>query len=162
MHSSLAGAITAAACRAIAIVVGGVALCASLLGAVGFALVALYGMLVPNLGPVHAAFATSGVALAIPLITVIGVLIVTRRGTAERGAVAAAETQSAGTAALPPSGQPSGGGLDQALDWISANPRTATPKDSAPSVALGVSPDLRKIVLHGVDTALSQARPPLH
>jgi len=162
MKSSLAGAITAAACRAITVVVGGIALCASLLGAVGFALVALYSSLAPSLGPVHAAFATSGVALAIPMIVTIGVLIVTRSGTAEGRAEAATELERATAAGQPTPTHRSAGSLDQALDWITANPRTATLGALSLGVALGASPDLRKTVLHGVDAALSQARTELH
>lgn len=162
MKSSLAGAITAAACRAIAIVAAGVALCASLLGAVGFALVALYSTLTPSLGPVYAAFATSGIALAIPVIVTIGVLIVTRSGTAEGRAEAAAELGHATAAEQPTPTHRSGGGIDQALEWITSNPRTATLGALSLGVALGASPDLRKTVLHGVDTALSQSRSQLH
>jgi FtsP/CotA-like multicopper oxidase with cupredoxin domain len=154
MKTSLAAAISTAVLRAVAIVLGGIAVCASILGAVGFALVALYSFLAPDLGSAAAAFATSGAALAVPLAATVVIVVATRA--ARPAPIAAVTTQTAQPAAE------MGSGLDRALDWINENPRTAALGALSFGVVMGAYPELRTTVLEGVDTALTQARETVH
>ena len=156
MRSVQAATVMAAVFRAVTIVLGSVAVCASILGAVAFALVALHSALAPSLGPAGAAFATSGAALAMPMLVTLGVLVAARTSLAERTAPPKA------VAAAAPAARPTDGLVDQVVDWITENPGTATVGALSLGIALGISPDLRRTVLHGVDAALDQARPQLH
>jgi hypothetical protein len=154
MQDSLIGAISIAIARTVTIVLGGIALCASILGAIGFALVALYSFLVTDLGPAAAAFATSGVALAIPILVMVGVVAATRIWI--RGELPSELPVFTSRSKSPDEAM----AVNRALGWISDHPRTATLGALSFGVAMGAYPDLRKSVLEGVNTALAQTRVP--
>jgi hypothetical protein len=144
MNASFAAAISAAVFRAVAAVLGAIVLCACLLGAIGFALVALYTFLAPSLGPAMAAFAASGAALLVPALVTVGLMVATR----------ASEDR------LPfpvskPAMEPVAfqANVSSALTWISQHPRTATVGALGLGVALGASPDLRRSLLQGLEQA---------
>lgn len=142
---ALAAAVTAAVARAVAIVLGGVMLCAFILGAVGFALASFYTLLAPHLGPAAAAFATSGAALIVPTIVTVTILVVTRTTANAPGEIRLRAHLSAG--------------LKEAIDWIPVDPRAATTLGAlGAGVALGASSDIRETVLRGVDGTLAQGR----
>jgi hypothetical protein len=157
MRESVAGLIAIAVARATLMVFSGVALCAGMLAAIGFALVALYSSLSPTLGPAGAAFATSGAALAIPMAVTITALVATRRwilGELPAASnVASAHSTKDQVEAL---------GLQHTLGWISQNPKSATLGALSFGIALGAYPDLRRTLLNGVDTALDQHRASVH
>ena len=158
MRTSIAGAITIAIGRAAVIVLGGIALCTCVLGAIGFALVAFYSFLAPTLGAAGAALATSGVAIGIPLAVIVTTLVIMRAWTMD-GYTAAPSIPTVATA-------PSGGRqlepmrLENTLGWIADHPRTATLGALSLGIALGAYPDLRKTILSSVESTLSQDRVP--
>ena len=156
MKTSLAAALSMAVMRAVAIVLGAVALCACILGAVGFALAALYSLLAPELGPASAAFATSGAALIMPALVTAAILVATRSSSTLRLPEAVVADAAAHRK------QPPGNSIGPALDWITANPRAATLGALGLGVALGASPDLRRTVLQGLDSALAEGRASIH
>jgi hypothetical protein len=145
-NASLAAAISAAVFRAVATVLGAVVLCACILGAIGFALVALYSMLSPSLGPATAAFATSGAALIVPALVTAGIVAATRR-VEDRLPI---PTPARKSAAQPAQAQAYAA---SALEWVAENPRTATVGALGLGVALGASPELRKSLLQGFEQA---------
>ncbi len=157
MRESLASLIAIAVGRTTLMVFSGVAFCACVLAAIGFALVALYSFLSPALGPAGAAFATSGAALGIPMTVTIAALIATRRWIL-------GELPSASTIASVHStkDQMEALGLQQTLGWISQNPKSATLGALSFGIALGAYPDLRRTLLTGVETALDQNRASIH
>jgi hypothetical protein len=157
MRESVASLIAIAVARAALLVFSGVALCAGVLAAIGFALVALYSSLTPTLGPAGAAFATSGAALAIPMAVTMTALIATRRWML--GELPAAASIAS---AHPTKDQMEALGLQHAVGWISQNPKSATLGALSFGIALGAYPDLRRTLLNSVDTALDQHRAPVH
>jgi hypothetical protein len=157
MRESIASLVAVAVGRAALMVFSGVALCAGVLAAIGFALMALYSSLNPALGPAGAAFATSGAALAIPMAVTITALVVTRRWILGElpaaSSVASVHSTKEQVGAL---------GLQQAVGWISENPKSATLGALSFGIALGAYPDLRRTLLNGVDGALDQHRASVH
>jgi len=153
MRESLVSLIAIAVGRAALLIFSGVALCAGVLAAIGFALVALFSVLSPTLGPAGAAFATSGAALAIPMAVTIAALIVTRRWIL--GELPAAATVASVHSTKD---QVEALGLQHTLGWISQNPKSATLGALSFGIALGACPDLRRSLLDGVSTALDQRR----
>jgi hypothetical protein len=117
MNASPAAAIPAAIFRAIAALLGAVVLCACVLGAIGFVLVALYTYLAPALGPTPAAFATSGAALIVPSLVTAGIVVATRMSADDRLPIPARTwiptAKAAHVQAAP------------ALDWLTKNPSAA-------------------------------------
>jgi membrane-bound ClpP family serine protease len=157
MRDSLASLIAIAVGRAALMIFSGVALCAGVLAAIGFALIALYSALTPTLGPAGAAFATSGAALAIPMAVTITALIATRRWIlGELPAVSSAASVHSTKE------QVEALGLQHAMGWISENPKSATLGALSFGIALGAYPDLRRTLLNGVDSALDQNRATAH
>ena len=157
MRESVASLIAIAVARAALMVFSGVALCAGILAAIGFALVALYSSLTPTLGPSGAAFATSGAALAIPMAVTVTALIATRRWILgelpQTSNIASAYSSTEQVEAL---------GLQHAVGWISQNPKSATLGALSFGIALGAYPDLRRTLLNSVDSALDQHRAAVH
>jgi hypothetical protein len=160
MRQSIANLIAVAVTRAVLMVLSGVALCAGMLAAIGFALVALYSALEPTLGPVGAAFATSGAALAIPMAVTITMLVATRRWIL--GELPTVNTFAATGIGASSQEQMEALGLEHTLGWINDHPKSATLGAFSFGIALGAYPDLRRTLLNGVDTALDQHRATVH
>jgi len=160
MHQSIASLIAVAVTRAVLMVLSGVALCAGMLAAIGFALVALYSALTPTLGSAGAAFATSGAALAIPMAVTITALVATRRWIL--GELPAANTLATADIGASSKEQMEALGLQHTLGWINEHPKSATLGAFSFGIALGAYPDLRRTLLNGVDTALDQHRAAAH
>ena len=160
MRHQIANSVAIAISRAVLIILGGVTLCATLVAAVGFALIALYSTLTPTLGTAGAAFATSGAALAIPAVMMIISLIVTRRWILAELPVGqdASVVESISMKSLSSKEQIEVLSLEHTLGWISQHPRSATLGALSFGIALGAYPDIRRTVLNGVDTALDQQR----
>jgi hypothetical protein len=169
MNQSLMSVLVTAVCRGVALVFLGIAGCALVLGAVGFALVAVFNLLDEPLGSALAAFATSGIAIAIPAVASLIITLVTRTSELDGMvapdrplAAATARAAQARAAARAVPATANGAEMDRALDWISRNPKTATLSALSVGVALGAYPDLRKTVLDSVGSALTpqpQRRP---
>ena len=157
MGNSMGSAITIVIGRAAIVVLGGIAICAFALGAIGFALIALYTFLLPSMGPAAAALATSGVALAIPIAVVVTTLVV-MRGWTMGGFATAPARASIPSPSLRSTHEPESVRIESTLGWIAEHPRTATLGALTLGVALGAYPDLRKTILNGVDSTLSQDR----
>lgn len=161
MANQIAGAVAIAVSRAVVLVLAGIALCAALVSAIGFALVALYSALTTSLGPAGAALATSGVALAVPAAVMIASLIATRRWILAELPAEIAQSASA-TRPLGTRERVEVLGLEHTLGWITQHPRSATLGALSFGIALGAYPDLRRTLLNGIDTAFDQQRASLH
>lgn len=157
MPNSIGRAITIAIGRAAIVVLGGIALCAFALGAIGFALIAFYSLLLPSMGPAAAALATSGVAVAIPIAVVVTTLVVMRGWTMGGYAVTPAHAGIPSDSASS-THEPVTGRFESTMGWIAEHPRSATLGALTLGVALGAYPDLRKTILNGVDSTFSQDR----
>ena len=164
MNQSLLSVLATAFCRGISIVFLGIAGCALVLGGIGFALVAVFNLLEEPLGSAPAAFATSGIAIAVPVFATLAIMLVTRSSGTFDGMIStdkplaaatarAAQARAAARTMTPAAAN--GMDVDRALDWISQNPKTATLGALSVGVALGAYPDLRKTVLDSVGSALT-------
>ncbi len=165
LNQSLVSMLVSAVCRGVALVFLGIAGCALVLGGVGFALVAVFSLLEEPLGAAPAAFATSGIAIAIPAVASLIITLLTRTSDLDgivapdrplAAATARAAQARAAARAMPATAN--GADVDRALDWISRNPKTATLSALSVGVALGAYPDLRKTVLDTVNSTLTPPR----